>query len=84
MPSTWIISDTQLEHNETGSPAEATQEHCACAHGVLGGQRLADKGITTEPRGLTEGKSRPADLFTTAAVPGRRAALDVCVPSSNS
>ena len=27
-------------------------------------------------------KPRPADIFTTAAVPGRSAALDVCVPSS--
>ena len=38
-----------------------------------------DPGITTEPRGLTEAQSRPADLFNTAAVPGRSAALDVCV-----
>ena len=45
--------------------------------------RLADAGITTEPRGLTDTQSRPANLFTTAAVPGRSAALDVCVASSN-
>ena len=38
--------------------------------------------ITTEPRGLTEAQSRPADFFTTAAVPGRSAALVVCVASS--
>ena len=40
--------------------------------------KLADPGITTEPRGLTETQSRLADLFTTAAVPGRSAGLDVC------
>ena len=34
------------------------------------------------PRGLTASQSRPADVFTTAAVPGRSAALDVCVASS--
>ena len=40
----------------------------------------ADPGITTEPtRGLTEAQSRPADMFTTADVPGRSAALDLCV-----
>ena len=39
-------------------------------------------GFTTEPRGLTESRSRPADLLATATVPGR-SALDVCVPSSN-
>ena len=30
-----------------------------------------------------EALSRPADFFTVAAVPGRSAALDVCVASSN-
>ena len=67
----------QLEHGETCSTAEATRGH------VLGGLRLADPGLTTEPRGLTATQSRPADLFTTTAVPGRSAALDVCVASSN-
>ena len=45
--------------------------------------KLADPAITTEPRGLTTHNSRPADIFTTAAVPGRGAALDVCVASPN-
>ena len=36
----------------------------------------------TEPTGLTATQSRPADLFTTAGVPGRSAALGVCVASS--
>ena len=46
------------------------------------GLKLADPGITTEPRGLTASQSRPADIFTTAAVLGRSASLDVCVASS--
>ena len=46
-----------------------------------GDSTLADPGITTEPTGLTETQSRPADLFTAAAVPGRSAALGVCVAS---
>ena len=45
--------------------------------------KLADPGITAEPTGLTASQSRPADRTTTAAVPGRSAALDVCVASSS-
>ena len=60
--------DPQLEHGETCSTAEATRGHYGCVHAVLSGLKLADPG-TTEPRGLTETQSRPADLFTTAAVP---------------
>ena len=44
--------------------------------------KLADPGMPTEPRGLTASQTRPADIFTTAAVAGRSAALDVCVASS--
>ena len=43
----------------------------------------ADPGVTTEPRGLKETTSRLADLFTTFAVPGRGANLDVRAASSS-
>ena len=66
---------------ETCSTAETTRGH-ACVHAVVCGLKLADPCITTEARGLTATQSRPADIFTTAAVPGRSAALDVCVASS--
>ena len=75
--------DSRLEHGETCSTAVATRGHYACVHAVWGKLRLGDPRITTEPRGLTETQSRSADLFTTAAVPGRSAALDVCVASSH-
>ena len=71
--------DSQLEHEETYSNAEATRGDCACARALFGGLKLADSGVTTEPQRLTETTSRPADIFTTAAVPERSAALDVCV-----
>ena len=67
----------QLQHGETCSTAEATR-----GHSVLCGLKLADPGIIAESRGLTA-TPRPADIFTTAAVPGRSAALDVCVASRN-
>ena len=71
--------DIQLEHGETCSTAEATRGLSACVLAVFGGLKLADPGITTQARGLTEAQSRQADLFSAAAVPGRSAALDVCV-----
>ena len=76
--------DPQLEHAETCTTAEATREHYACVHAVVCGMKLADPGIAMEPRGLTASQSRPADIFTTAAVPGRSAVVDVCVASSMS
>ena len=65
------------------STTEATRGHHARVHAVLGCSRLADPGTTTEPRGLTETQSRPADIFTTAVVSQHNAALHVCVASSN-
>ena len=57
------------------------RRHNACVHAVVC-RKLADPGIIAEPRGLTASQSRTADIFTTAAVPGRGAVLDVCVASS--
>ena len=71
MPSVSFL-DSQLEHGETSSTAEATRGHFACVDAVLGGPGVADPGDWH--RGLTETPSRPADLFTAPAVPGRGAA----------
>ena len=54
-------------------------EHYACFRAVVSDMTLADPGITTEPWELTASQSKPADMVTTAAVPGRSAVLDVCV-----
>ena len=43
--------------------------------------KIEDPSITTKPRGITATHSRPADLFTAAAVAGRSATVDVCVAS---
>ena len=55
--------DPQLEHAETCSTAEATRGHYACVHAVVCGVKLADPGITTEPRGPTASQSRVADVL---------------------
>jgi hypothetical protein len=73
--------DTKLEHSELCSTAEATRGHYACVRALVDGLRLADPGVTTEPRGLTDSMARPADILTNAAVPGRGAALDICIAS---
>ncbi len=75
--------DPQLEHGELCSTAEATRGHYACVRSLVDGFRLADPNVATEPAGLTSTLDRPADIFTTAAVPGRSAALDVCIASPN-
>ena len=72
--------DPQLEHGETCSTTEAPRMR---SRRLWVDWKLADPGISMEPRGLTATQSRPADLFTTAAVPGRSAALDVSVASPN-
>ena len=69
-----LFLDAQLEQVEACSTAEATREHYACVHAFLGGLSRENRGTG----GLTETQSRPAGLFTTAAIPGRSAALDVC------
>ena len=79
-----VEMDPQLEHSETCCTAEATRGHYACVRALVSGLKLADPAVTTEPRGLTSTTSRPADILTVAAVPGRSAALDVCIASPNS
>ena len=63
-----VFLDSQLERGESSSTAEATRSHCAFVHAVLGRLTLADLGVTTVPRGLTDTISKPADSFTTTAL----------------
>ena len=51
----FVSGAVQLEPGETCSSAEATRGHYARVLVVLDGLKLADLGITTEPRGLTGG-----------------------------
>ena len=73
--------DPHLDHSEVCCIGEATRGHYAVVRAVVDGLRIADSAVTTEPRGLTSTQARPADIFTSAAVPGRSAALDVCIAS---
>ena len=71
--------DPGLVHADCCDRAGATRGHYAVVRALVRGLRLADPATTTEPRGLTTMQSRPADILTAAALPGRSAALDVCV-----
>ena len=75
--------DPQLVHSECCDRAGATRGHYAVVRELVKGFKLADPSVATEVRGLTSTSSRPADILTFAAVPGRRVALDVCVASPN-
>ena len=49
---------------------------------MVDGIVLADSSVRVEVRGLSEESDvRPADILTTAALPGRDAALDVTIVS---
>ena len=63
------------------APLKPHGRHCACVHAVVCGMKLADPSITAEPSGVTASQSRTADIFTTAAVPGRVCSLSQCSPS---
>ena len=62
-----LLPRPQLEHAQTCSTAEVWRGHNACVHAVVCGMKLADPGITTEPRGLTT--SQPPLLSPDAVRP---------------
>ena len=75
------LLDPQLVHGDCCDTAGATRGHYAVVRELVRGLKLADPSTTTEPTGLITTQSRPADILTNAAAPGRSAALDVCVAS---
>ena len=64
-----IRENRKLQHSD-----DASRNQTACSWQTL--------ALPRNPGGLTASQSRLADILTTAAVPGRSAALDVCVASS--
>ena len=65
---------------------ESTRGHYACRDALLNFVHIADASATTEEPDLIPSRPalRPADIFTSAALPGGRAALDVgvCCPDA--
>ena len=46
-----------------GGTAEASRGNYACVHAAVYGMKLADPGISSEPRGLTASQRMPADIL---------------------
>eukprot|EP00973_Karenia_brevis_P041622 5759931-Karenia_brevis.AAC.1 len=77
------IMDPCMTHTDKCAQAECTRGHYAVARAYADGLALADSNVQLEVRGLSETDLRPADIYTNAAVPGFRAALDVTVMSAD-
>jgi hypothetical protein len=80
------VLDPSGSHALCCALAEATRGHNAVRDQLHKGARGADPTAELEPLGLIPGHPtlRPADVFTSAAVPGRLSALDVgiCSPDA--
>ena len=64
-------------------PAESTRGHDGVVRVVADGMVLADPALQLEVYGLLSTGERPADILTTAAVPGTAAAVDVPIASQD-
>ena len=75
--------DIPGSHASCCAVGEATKGHNAIRDTIFGYAVEADPSADWEPEGLvpSQPRARPADVLTTAAIPGRVAALDVGVTS---
>ena len=88
-PCMWnerVLLSLPFHHALCCSLAEATRGHNAVRDQLHKAARAADSSAETEPLGLIASQPtlRPADVFTSAATPGRLSALDVgiCSPEA--
>ena len=77
------VLDASVGHAICCSKAESTKGHYAVVGAVADGMCLADPSLQTEVRGLANTSDRPADILTTAALPGVRTALDITIASQD-
>ena len=77
------LLDASVGHASCCSPAESTRGHYAVVTTVAEGMALADPALQTEAHGLLPTGERPADILTTAAIPGTKAALDITIASQD-
>ncbi len=73
--------DPKVSHAFCCAKAESTRGHYKVVSAVAEGLALVDPCLQTEVRGLASTTDRPADILTTAAIPGRTTALDITVAS---
>ena len=73
MPAMWEILDRSACHGLCCARSEATRGHCAVVSTVVDGLVTVDPSVRTEVLGLVPSADRPADILTTAGVPGASA-----------
>eukprot|EP00973_Karenia_brevis_P006167 840150-Karenia_brevis.AAC.1 len=80
-PECGRLADTKLSHSSCCAKAERTKGHYMMVRSCQQFIAQADAHAEMEVRGLSvvEPTSRPGDIFTTAAVPNRDAAIDVTI-----
>ena len=71
--------DASANHGLCCSKAEATRGHYAVVAAAADGFSAVDPGIQTEVAGLVPSAERPADILTSAGVPGALTACDVTI-----
>jgi len=82
-PECGSLSDPKLSHSTCCAKAERTKGHYAVVRAMFDRCSQVDTSAVLEQRGLVEAEpgARPGDIFTTAAVPNRDAAVDVTIVS---
>ena len=82
-PECGNLSDTKLVHSGCCAKAERTKGHYAVVGVCMDYFSKADPAAQVEVAGLSETMptARPGDIYTTAAVPNKDAALDVTIVS---
>ena len=77
------LVDTRLSHSSCCAKAERTKGHYAVVRAMFDRFAVVDTSATLEQRDLVEAEpgARPGDIFTTAALPNRDAAVDVTIVS---
>ena len=75
--------DASVSHALCCAKAESTRGHYAVVASVADGMVIADAGLQTEVRGLTNTGERPADILTSGALPGTQTALDITIAAQD-
>ena len=73
------LLDRSVGHGLCCARSEATRGHYAVVSTVVDGLVTVDPGVRTEVSGLVPSADRPADILTTAGVPGASTAIDVTI-----
>ena len=73
------ILDSSVGHATCCAGAESTRGHYAVVSALVDGLAPVDPGVRTEVPGLVPTAERPADILTSAGVPGVSTAMDITI-----